>query len=84
MRLSEAYFSKAFFDEVQHRYSSPAVFIEKLRGRMQKHEVSQADLARRSGFVPTHVSAWMNHRVKPSMETMVTLDEALENIIRGR
>lgn len=51
---------------------------------MRVHGISQFKVAKRSGFHPTHVSRWMNGHVKPTLETMVKLDEALMLLIEGR
>lgn len=75
--------SEAFFKELHERYGDKRLFIKRLRDRMSLHEKSQGALARRSGFQPSDVSRWLNYHVKPDMDTMRILDEALEALIRG-
>lgn len=75
----------AFYDEIHERYADPAAFVKRVKSKMQLHGITQADLARRSGFPPTHVSRWLgpSRTHKPSMETMTVLDEALDHLIAG-
>lgn len=58
-----------------------ANFVRRLKLLMRQHRVSQADLARVSGFHPTHVSRWLSGRVAPSLESKLMLDEALDIIV---
>lgn len=75
----------AFFDEIHARYHDADEFVRKLKSRMALHGITQGVVARRSGFHPTHISRWIGKRrsVKPTMETMVLLDETLERLIQG-
>lgn len=75
----------AFFTEIRSRYADPTAFIRSLKARMALHGITQADVARRSGFNPTHVSRWLGRRqsVAPTMETMVLLDETVERLTTG-
>lgn len=72
---------KEFYDEVHRRYGDPARFIHNLRNRLDLYGITQAALARRSGFYATHLSAWINGRTLPTMETMVRLDEAMDQLV---
>lgn len=75
----------AFFDEVHRRYGDPKAFIRSYRHRMRLHGISQAQIAARSGFLAVNVSYWLGKSARrvPSMESMVVLDEALEQLIKG-
>lgn len=75
--------AQIFFDEVHRRYRRPAAFILELRSRMRLHGITQGQLARRSGFSPSHITRWLgeNRSVVPSLETMIILDEAMEQLI---
>lgn len=77
--------SRIFYDEIHRRYRKPRAFITQLKAKMELHGVSQAAVARVSGFHPTNVSRWLgeNERVLPTMETMVILDETVDRIIEG-
>jgi transcriptional regulator with XRE-family HTH domain len=75
--------STAFFDELQARYGDVDAFIKRTRSKMVLHGISQSRLAERAGFQPIRISEWFNRRVDPSLESMVTVDEALECLIRG-
>jgi transcriptional regulator with XRE-family HTH domain len=72
----------AFFDEIHARYSKPAEFVKRARAKMALHGLTLGAVAARSGFQATHVSKWLNGRVKPGMDTMVVLDEAIETLIQ--
>jgi transcriptional regulator with XRE-family HTH domain len=75
--------SSALFEILHQRYGSSETFVRTLKSRMKLHGVSQGRLAKRSGYHPTHLSRWMNSHVRPSLETMLKLDESLEQIIEG-
>jgi transcriptional regulator with XRE-family HTH domain len=72
----------AFFDEIHERYGDRKRFLRYVRDTLALHGISQGALSRRAGFHPTHVSRWLNE--KPgraiSMESMVLLDEALDQL----
>lgn len=76
--------SRTFYDRVWARYgrAHSEKFLKHLKAQMRTHGVSQAALARRSGFHEGHVSRWMNEHVTPSLETKLILDEALDLIIK--
>lgn len=73
----------AFFDELWARYKEPDTFVRRLRDRMRLHNITQGQLAERSGYDRPHVSRWLNLRRKPDMGTMAVLDEAVDNLING-
>lgn len=74
----------SFFDEIHMRYSDPERFVAQLRDRMHRHKVTQGQLVARSGLPASRVCEWVGNRtVKPSMWSMVLLDEALEAILKG-
>jgi transcriptional regulator with XRE-family HTH domain len=55
--------------------------MRSVRRRMADHGISQAELARRSGIEAPNICAYMRGRVKPSLRTMLVLDEALSELI---
>ena len=75
--------STAFFDEVEARYGDVDQFIKRTRSKMVLHGITQSKLAERAGFQPIRISEWFNRRVDPSLESMVTMDEALTELIQG-
>jgi transcriptional regulator with XRE-family HTH domain len=72
-----------FYSEAWERYRDPVAFVARVQARMKRHRVSQAALARRAGFQEPAVSRWLggNPSRKPSMETMLIIDETLDLII---
>ena len=74
---------KTFFDEIYRRYGDPEAFVKKVRDRLELYDISQNQLAKRTGYHPTHVSRWLRLKVVPSMESMVRMDEALERLVEG-
>jgi hypothetical protein len=71
------------FTELHRRYSNPAHYMGLLKAQMQAFNVSQGMLAERSGFDPPRVSRWLRMKVRPTLETMVILDETMDRITRG-
>jgi transcriptional regulator with XRE-family HTH domain len=51
---------------------------------MRMHRISRADMARVSGCMKQQVSKWLHKRPLPSLENMLILDEACDEIIQGR
>lgn len=74
---------RELYSIIQERYGNPATFIRRVKATMAEHEISQAALARRAGYSATNVSRWLNGLVTPSLETMLILDEALAQLVRG-
>lgn len=76
-------------DEIWARYRDPNRFMHWVDIMLREHKIPRAELARVAGIMPYNVvryfdSASPSCRRKPSMKTMVLLDEALEEILRGR
>lgn len=71
----------ALYSAVRERYGKPAKFVAQLKLRMQAHEITQSQLAKRVGYHASHVSGWLRGRVIPSMATMMNLDEACDQLI---
>lgn len=67
----------------QQRFGTPEEFIEALRAKLALHNVSHAKLALAAGVCPTQLSRWMNKRVRPSLESMIRLDAALNTVLYG-
>lgn len=75
--------ARKLYTLVRDRYGSTGSeeFIRMLKSRMKTHGITQADLARRSGFQEPHISRWFNLKVEPQLETKMVLDEALDLLI---
>ena len=73
------------FDEIRRRYADPDAFIRQLRDTMALHGISQVRLARRAGYRQPDMNRWLTRndkrRVRPGLETMMKLDEAVEELI---
>jgi len=74
------------YDEVWSRYRGlgKGVYGARMRARLQDEGVTQGELARVSGYSPTHVSRWLGGYTEPVLETKLHLDEALDLILEGR
>jgi transcriptional regulator with XRE-family HTH domain len=72
------------YDVIASRYGDPGAFVRRLRSTMLLHGISQGQLARRSGYHRPHVTRWLGGGQAPSMKAMVTLDEALDDLISAR
>lgn len=75
--------SRQFFDEISRRYGEPEIFVDRVVEAMRAHGITQKKLADRSGVHITHLSSWIgkSRRTVPRLESMVTIDEALEELI---
>lgn len=71
-------------DSIQARFGTPAEFIDRLKAALALHNIRHAHLAREAGVCPTQISRWFSGRVKPSLETMIRLDNALTRVLYGR
>lgn len=70
------------FEQVWERYGNAEAFIkDHVLPVMEAQGIKQSALAQRAGFHPSHVSSWLRFKVKPSMETLVKLDEALFQLV---
>lgn len=74
----------SLYAAVQYLYGDSRVFINGLKSRMKLHHISQGRLAKQAGYKPPHMSRWLQHRIKPDLETRLKLDEALESLIAGQ
>lgn len=63
--------------DVRERYGNTVAFIASLRMRLAATGKTQAALAARAGVSPAHVSRWFTHKITPTLDTLVMLDEAL-------
>lgn len=70
-----------FFEEIRRRYADPRLFMDRLQSLMLLHGITQAKLARRSGYDKSHVSRWLRGLQRPTLETMIKLDEAMEQLL---
>ena len=59
----------------------PETYMRRLRITLDTHGISHARLARQMEVCPTQLSRWMAERVRPSMESMLRMDEALDALL---
>lgn len=71
----------ALYDIIASRYGDPAAFVRRLKSTMLLHGITQGQLARRSGYARPTITNALGGRRKPTLEVMVTLDEAMEALI---
>lgn len=73
---------------IEVRLQIGETYIEAVLKKMNKHKISQNALAREMGREPSQVSRWFtknpNRHVKPTMETAVEIEKALEKLIRRK
>jgi transcriptional regulator with XRE-family HTH domain len=73
--------SKPIYALVHERYGDWRRFIRRLVGRMAEHDITQQQLAKRSGYHASHVSSWLREKIEPQLKTMMFLDEAMDQLI---
>lgn len=71
------------YDIIASRYGDPQAFVRRLKSTMLLHGITQGQLARRSGHDRANITNWLGGRKRMAMQTMVTLDEAVDSIIQG-
>lgn len=80
--------AKELNEEVARRYGNVEDFLDLIQRAMKKTGTSQAELARRSGYNPSHICRWLSGkestRVTPSLETRMVLAETMEEILVER
>lgn len=71
--------------EIERRYGNVNGFLNLIRNAMRNTGTTQADLARRSGYNPSHICRWLSQkettRVEPTLETRMVLAETMEEIL---
>lgn len=55
----------------------PEAFVATLAEALDRHDLSQADLARAAGKSDSEVSRWLSGRRRPSLENRLLLERAL-------
>ena len=60
-----------------------ATFMERLDQTLKSHGVPHARLAIAAGVCPTQLSRWMRGRSIPTLESMLIMDEALDDVLYG-
>lgn len=68
-------------DEIARRYGNPDAFIHRVVISLWSKMISRRQLALRSGLCYTHVLKVLGGSVRPQLETMLVLDEALEQLV---
>ena len=78
--------AKELNSEIDRRYGNAEAFLGLIRNAMTNTKTSQAELARRSGYNPSHICRWLSEkettRVIPTLETRMVLAETMEEILR--
>ena len=76
------------FEELRRRYADPDAFLTRTRDAMTLHGITQTKRARRTGYKRQQINRWLTRnkkrRVRPGIEHMLYLDEALEELIGSR
>lgn len=72
---------KPFYKMLADRFGDPERWADRVESALKLHGISKARLARRAGYHPTHLSAWLNGRRAPLWRTMATIDEALDELV---
>lgn len=67
-------------DEVRRRYGNSAAFIDRVNDELDRWDITQADLARVSGYDRGILNRWLRGRVTPPLQAMLIVDEALERL----
>lgn len=77
-----------FYASLWSRYRCAREFRTRIRAALQENGVTQAQLAKVSGFTYRQISEWVGERSSgaktPSLESRLMVDEALEILIRAR
>lgn len=72
--------------EIDRRYGNVSEFLNLIRRAMSRTGTTQSELARRSGYNPSHICRWLSEkestRVEPSLETRMTLAQTMEEILQ--
>lgn len=72
------------YTSIWERYGPPGdpyKFLQYLLEQMRQHHITQQALADRAGISPTQVNRWLRWAVVPSLQSLVILDEALDQIV---
>lgn len=68
---------------IRERLGSPGEFVANVRRKLALHGIPQARLAERLGVPPSNLSRWLRGRVRPSLETMLRIEVAVDRLIYG-
>lgn len=72
--------------EIDRRYGNVSEFLDLIRAVMKRTGTTQSELARRSGYNPSHICRWLSQkestRVEPSLETRMALAQTMEEILQ--
>lgn len=62
---------------LRERYGDAGAFIFAVNMVLDTTGITAAELARRMGDTDQHVHRWLKRKVRPSLEVMLRMDEAL-------
>lgn len=68
----------------EDRFADPAAFMTNLAEILAKNKISQARIAREAGMDRHRVNHYVKRRTKPTIESMLRLDDALLRILHQR
>lgn len=70
-------------ERVNRHLGDPEVFVRRVASALVANGLSQAALARAAEVNESNLCRYLNLRARPSMETMLRLDDALERLTHG-
>jgi transcriptional regulator with XRE-family HTH domain len=68
----------------EERFQDPAAFMAVVAGLLVQHHISQARLGRQLGWDRSRINHYLHRRRTPSLETMISIDSAVSEIIHER
>lgn len=69
---------------IDDRFSDPGQFVVTLRDLLEQNNVKQYQLAREAGMERQRVGKYLRSTRRPSLESMLRLDEAFTRILYKR
>lgn len=68
---------------VRERYGNTTDFLAVVDETLRIHGLSRRALALRAGYDPSQITRWLNGHTPPSLESCLTIDEALHHLVHG-
>ena len=70
-----------FYQDVLNMLGPRDTYGERLKLRLLVHGIKHAELAQEVGIDPARLSRYVTGRTRPDLETMLRLDEAVDELI---
>lgn len=70
-------------DEIQRRYGNSEDFVGRVLEALATYGITQADVARVSGYDRAILNRWLRRRTKPNLQSMLVIDEAVERLVEA-